>query len=73
MSAFEAACWNWYMENMRNQAMMDSGAAGHEMTFALRRLPETTVPMFKRAMNAIYQSFARVDAERARKAQQERS
>ena len=72
MSAFEFECWSWYMENV-NQLMLESGAAGMEICRAVRMLKSGPAMLFKRALNAMYQSFAKIEAERREKARKEHS
>ena len=64
MSEFEAACFNWYCTSV-NQFTMESGILPE--LFKEIGLRGRALRLFLRAANLIYQAFAHVSAEKARK------
>jgi hypothetical protein len=65
MGPFEAACWNWFQENV-NPFTVKAGAVGGFI--AGERLSGAARVLFIRAVGAIDEMFERVGWERAKAA-----
>ncbi|HUV39027.1 MAG TPA: hypothetical protein VMY39_05405 [Planctomycetota bacterium] len=63
MSAFEATCWAWYVDNV-TPFMLEAGLAAEE--FRGLGLAGPARRIFIMGLNRIHSTFARVSAERAR-------
>jgi len=72
MSAWEAGCWSWYVNNV-NPFSMESGLIAElfrDMQQRSKQQPWPFKALFLSAMNSIHQTFASIRAERIKAAQE---